>query len=155
MCSIVVVPTVYRVAPAVAARLMGALLVAIAVLVLVATGLVAFLDLPTSIMLVTAVLGLLALAAAALTLARRGWIVRLTHEGYRVQWVRGVGVAAARWTDVEDAVTATTAGSPVVILRLRNGDTTTIPVEMLAGDRESFVRELQRHLQDGQNLRTF
>jgi len=131
---------------------MGALLVMIAVLVFVTTALVAFLNLHTSVLLIAAVLGLIALVAAAVTLTRRGWVVRLTEEGYSVQWVRGVGVAAARWKDVEDAVTATAAGSPVVMLRLRSGATTTIPVEMLAGDREAFVRDLQSHLQDGQGL---
>ena len=143
----------YRVAPPIAARLMGVLLLVIAALIFVTTGLVALLDLHTSILLGAAVLGLLALVAAAVTLSRSGWVVRLSDEGYRVQWVRGVGVAAARWTDVEDAVTTTTAGSPVVMLRLRSGKTTTIPVEMLAGDRESFVKDLQRHLHDGQGTR--
>jgi hypothetical protein len=143
----------YRVAPPVAARLMGVLLIAISVLVFVTTGLVAFLDLHTALLLIPAVAGLLALVAGAVTLGRRGWVVRLTDDGYRVQWVRGVGVAAARWKDVEDAVTTTVADSPVVVLRLRSGATTTIPVEMLAGDREEFVRDLQRHLQRGNGLR--
>ncbi|PUA82904.1 hypothetical protein C7S10_04165 [Nocardioides currus] len=140
-------------APSIAARLMGLLLVAISVLVFVATGLVAFLDLHTGVLLVPAFLGLAALVGAATLLGTRGWVVRLSDEGYRVQWVRGVGVAAGRWRDVEDAVTTTVAGSPVVVLRLRSGGSTTIPVEMLAGDRDEFVRDLVRHLQDGQGLR--
>ncbi len=37
----------------------------------------------------------------------------------------------------------------MVVLRLRDGRTTTIPVEMLAVDRESFVRDVQQHLQRG------
>ncbi len=143
----------YRVAPRVAARLLGVLLIAVSVLVFVTTGLVALLDLNTAVLLGPAFLGIAALVGAAVTLGRRGWVVRLTDEGYRVQWVRGVGVAAARWTDVEDAVTTTTAGSPVVVLRLRDGDTSTIPVELLAVDREAFVRDLRRHLQQGQGLR--
>ena len=147
------VPSEYRVAPPLAARLMGALLIAISVLVFVTTGLVAFLDLHTALLLIPAVLGLGLLAAAALTFTRRGWVVRFTDEGYRVQWVRGVGVSAARWKDVEDAVTTRSEGSPVVVLRLRSGETTTIPVEVLAGDREEFVRDLQRHLQRGHGLR--
>ena len=36
------------------------------------------------------------------------------------------------------------ADAPVVVLRLRDGRTSTIPVEMLAVDRETFVRELAR-----------
>ena len=107
----------------------------------------------TAVLLVPAVLAIVVLVAASLVLARRGWVVRLGDEGYRVQWVRGVGVAAARWKDVEDAVTTTRAGSPCVVLRLRNGGTTTIPVDVLAGDREEFVRDLQRHLTGGQGLR--
>jgi len=143
----------YRVAPPVAARLMGVLLIAISVLVFITTGLVAFLDLHTAVLLIPAIAGIGALIAAGVVLSRRGWVVRFTDEGYRVQWVRGVGVAAARWKDVEDAVTTTSASSPVVVLRLRSGETTTIPVELLAGDREEFVRDLQRHLQRGHGLR--
>lgn len=132
---------------------MGGLLIAIAVLVFLTTGLVAFLDLHTALLLIPAALGIVALIAGAIVLGRRGWVVRLTDDGYRVQWVRGVGVATGRWKDVEDAVTTTAADSPVVVLRLRSGGTTTIPVEMLAGDREEFVRDLLSHLQRGQGLR--
>jgi hypothetical protein len=145
----------YRLAPAIAARLVGTALVLIALMVLLATAAVAFLDLHTGVLLVPVVLGLLVLVAAPVVLRRRGWVVRTSDEGYRVQWVRGAGVTAARWKDVEDAVTATRAGSPCVVLRLKDGRTTTIPVEMLAVDREQFVRELQRHLQDGQGLRPY
>ena len=132
---------------------MGVLLIAISLLVFITTGLVAFLDLHTAVLLIPAVLGIGTLVAGAIVLGRRGWVVRFTDDGYRVQWVRGVGVATARWKDVEDAVTTTSANSPVVVLRLRSGGTTTIPVEMLAGDREEFVRDLQRHLQRGHGLR--
>lgn len=147
------VPSDYRVSPAVAARLMGLLLIAISVLVFITTGVVALLNLPTWVLLIPAVAGLAALIASAFTLSRRGWVVRFTEDGYRVQWVRGVGVAAARWKDVEDAVTTTTAGAPLVVLRLHSGKTSTIPVELLAADREEFVRDLQRHLQRGHGLR--
>jgi hypothetical protein len=147
------VPSDYRLAPAVAARLMGVVLVLISILVFVATALVAFLDLHTLVLVVPVALALLVFVAAAITWTRRGWVVRLSDEGYRVQWVRGAGVTAARWKDVEDAVTTTVAGAPVVVLRLRDGGTTTIPVEMMAADRESFVRDLQQHLQRGQGLR--
>ncbi len=147
------VPSEYRVSPSVSARLMGVVLIAIAVTIFVATALVAVLNLHTAVLLVPAVLGLLVLIAMAVLVSRRGWIVRLGDDGYQVQWVRGVGIPAARWKDVEDAITSTVEGAPVVVLRLRSGKTTTIPVEMLAGDREGFVRDLQQHLQDGQGLR--
>ena len=146
-------PTEYRLNPAVAARLLGAVLVGVALLVLLATALVAVLDLHTAVLLVPVVLGLAAFVTAAVLHQRRGWVVRVTEEGYRVQWVRGAGVTAARWKDVEDAVTSSVAGAPVVVLRLRDGRTTTIPVQVLAVDREAFVRDLQEHLQRGHGMR--
>ena len=147
--------TVYRLAPAVAARVVGVLLCAVAVLILLSTLAIAVIDLHTAFLLVPVALVVVLLAAAGWAWRQRGWVARLTPEGYRIQWVRGVGAASGRWKDVEDAVTTTVADSPVVVLRLRDGRTTTIPVEMLAIDREAFVRDLQRHLQRGQGLTKF
>src|SRR5690606_24093482 len=84
-------PSDYRLAPAVAARLMGLVLVAIAVMVFVATGLVIVFNLHSFVLVVPLVLALLVFVAAAVVHQRRGWVVRLTSEGYKVQWVRGVG----------------------------------------------------------------
>ncbi len=145
--------TVYRLAPAVAARLLGAVLVAVAVLILLSTVAIAVFDLHTVFLLVPVALTILLLVATWWAWRQKGWIARLTPEGYRVQWVRGVGTASGRWKDVEDAVATTVAESPVVVLRLRDGRTTTIPVEMLAVDRETFVRDVQEHLQQGHGLR--
>jgi hypothetical protein len=145
--------TVHRLAPAVAARLLGVVLCGVAVLILVSTLAIAVLDLHTVFLLVPVLLTVAVLVGAWWTWRTRGWVVRMTSEGYRVQWVRGVGAASGRWKDVEDAVTTTVADAPVVVLRLRDGRTTTIPVEMLAGDREAFVRDVQDHLQRGHGIR--
>lgn len=139
----------YRLAPAIAVRLMGLVLVAAAVLVLLGTIVVLVLDAGAWLLAVPVVGALLLFVAGAVTWSRRGWVFRATDQGYRVQWVRGVGTPAARWGDVEDAITTTIGGAPVVQLRLRDGKATTIPVGMLAVDREDFVRALQRHLRDG------
>ena len=147
--------TVHRLAPAVAARLLGVVLCAVAVLILVSTLLIAVLDLHTVFLLVPVLITLASLVACWWLWREKGWVVQFTDEGYRVQWVRGVGAASARWRDVEDAVTTTLLEAPVVVLRLRDGRTTTIPVEMLAMDREAFVRDLQQHLQRGQGLQNF
>ncbi|MCW2738023.1 hypothetical protein [Nocardioides sp.] len=146
-------PSVHRLAPAIAARLVGVLLCAVAVLILLSTLAIAVLDLHTVFLLVPVAITVALLVAAWWTWRRKGWIARLTTEGYRIQWVRGVGAASGRWKDVEDAVTTTILDSPVVRLRLRDGRTTTIPVEMLATDREDFVRDIQAHLQRGRGLR--
>ena len=141
--------TVHRLAPAIAARLLGVVLCAVAVLILLSTVAIAVLDLHTVYLLVPVAVTVLVLVLVWWTWRTKGWVARLTAEGYRVQWVRGVGTASGRWKDVEDAVATTIADAPVVVLRLKDGRTTTIPVEMLAIDRDDFVREVQQHLQRG------
>ena len=144
----------YRLAPQVGVRIVGGLLVLVAALVLVTTLVVAVLDLPAWLLLLVAVLGLAVVALGGYVVTRRVVVVRLGADGYRVRLVRGAGVAAAGWKDVEEAVTTTSAtGDPVVVLRLLDGRTTTIPVRALAADREAFVRDLRAHLQRGQGVR--
>jgi hypothetical protein len=147
--------SVHRLAPAVAARLLGVVLCVVAALILLSTVALAVLDLHTVFLLVPVGATFVVLALAWWAWRAKGWVVRLTPEGYRVQWVRGVGTASGRWQDVEDAVATTVANAPVVLLRLRDGRTTTIPVEVLATDREAFVRDIQQHLQRGRGLRKF
>ncbi|WP_036571279.1 hypothetical protein [Nocardioides sp. URHA0032] len=143
----------YRLATAFGARFAGALLVALALLLVLATLVVALLDLSLGPVVAIGVLGLVAVAVAAYAVLRRVPVVRLGTEGYRVRMVRNVGADRAAWVEVAEAVTATPGGTPVVVLRLRDGRSTTIPVQLLAADREEFVLDLRRHLQDGQGLR--
>jgi hypothetical protein len=58
---------------------------------------------------------------------------------------RIAGVMQARWVDVEDVVTGFASGQPVVVIRLRDGRTTTIPVNLLAGSSEVFARGIAEH----------
>ncbi|WP_299058246.1 hypothetical protein [uncultured Nocardioides sp.] len=145
--------TDYRLSPRVVARVVGGLLLVLGVVVLVLTVVVAALDLPTWTLLVVALGALLTVSGTAWFVARTGWVLRVTDEGYVVRFVRGVGTDRARWKDVEDAVTATVGGTPCVVVRLRDGRSSTIPVTLLTVDREQFVRELQEHLRRGQGLR--
>lgn len=132
---------------------MGISLVLLGLLVFALTLLIDVLGLPTQLVLLVFALGLLSVGGVGFWLTRRAYVVRLGETGYRVRFVRGAGVTAARWKDVEDAVTSTVADAPVIVLRLRDGRTTTIPVGVLAGDREQFVRDLHQHLQDGHGIR--
>lgn len=144
----------YRLAPAVGVRFVGGLLVLVAVLVFATTVAVGLLELPGWLMLVAAGLGVLAVLVGGYVVTKRIAVVRLDPDGYRVRLVRGVGVPAARWKDVREAVTSTDGvGAPVVVLRLRDERTTTIPVQVLAADREDFVRDLLAHLRRGQGVR--
>jgi hypothetical protein len=144
---------VYRLAPLVTARFVGLYLVLLAILVFVGTAVVVAVDVTPDLLLVMAVLGLGGLVVMAWWLRKRAYILRADPDGYAVGLVRGAGVKAARWTQVEDAVTTTLHDEPCVVLRLKGGGTTTIPVSVLAIDREQFVRELQQHLQRGHRLR--
>ena len=90
---------------------------------------------------------------AGLAVLRRRDVVRLDETGYRVRSVRGAGVRQAPWKDVEDVTAPTVEGQRCVVLRLRDGRTTTIPVDVLAGSADAFVRDLQQHLNRGHGYR--
>ncbi len=59
----------------------------------------------------------------------------------------------ARWRDVEDVVAATVSGHDVVVLRLRDGRTTSIPVRVLDTRADDFVKDLSAHLDRGHGYR--
>ncbi len=142
----------YRLAPALAARLVGLLLIVLAGLVLLATLAVALLG--GSPVLLIVVGGVALVAVLALALPLRGIrVVELDEEGYRVRMIRGAGVRAAAWRDVEDAVAASPHGVDCVVLRLRDGRTTSIPVAAVDAPREDFVEDLRAHLRRGEGLR--
>jgi hypothetical protein len=139
--------TSYRLAPALAARLIGRSLVTLAVLVVVATlagALVGGWWLPATV----ALSGSLLVAAWSWWLLRRGAAVRLTDEGYDVRFLQGVGVARATWRQVDEAVAASPQGEPCLVLRLVDGRTTRLPVRALAGDPDAFAHDVRRRLRD-------
>ena len=147
-------PSDYRVAPALAARLLGVALALVGLLVFAATAVVALAALPVGTVVAVAVVGVLGVAAAGWWVTRRARVVRLDDTGYRVRFLRGAGVTAARWADVRDAVTSTVAGSHCVVLRLHDGRTTTIPLEVLAGDPGRFEADVKARLESWQGRRT-
>lgn len=146
-------PSDYRLAPALGARLVGTLLVLLAVLLFVATALVALLRLPLDIVVVLAVVGLVAVLGLGFGLTRRAVVVHLDDEGYRVRLIRGAGVSAAPWREVEEVAAASPRGLDCLVLRLRDGRTTTIPVAAVAADKDDFARDVRRRAERGQGLR--
>ena len=94
--------SLYRFAPAISARIVGALLVVLAVLLAVATLVVAIAGLPLLVLVAAAVIGVAAVFAVGHLLTRRVPVVRLDAAGYRVRLVRGVGVGAATWIEVAE-----------------------------------------------------
>jgi hypothetical protein len=146
------VPSDYRFAQPLVVRFLGLVLVALGLLTVVAVTLAAALDLPavvTGVVVAVAV----AVVVAGFALTRLRPLVRLDEAGYRVGLLRGAGVRAARWRDVEDVVTATVHGHDCVVLRLRDGRTTTVPVAVLDAPRQVFVQDLRSHLDAGHGYR--
>jgi hypothetical protein len=147
------VPSDYRLSSALSARVLGALLAALGVTVVLLTLVVGLLDLPTAVLGAGIVVAVALLLVGGFVLTRRATVVRLDDVGYRVRLIRGAGASAARWTDVEDVVAATVRGERCVVIRLRDGRTTTIPMRMLAVDADTFVKDLQEHLNTGHGYR--
>jgi hypothetical protein len=149
------VTSTYRFAAPFIVRMTGIGFVAVGLVVLFWAGVVVALSLPGAALsaglVVGVVLWLLVLGGLA-TLRRRD-VVRLDETGYRVRFVRGAGVRQAPWKDVEDVTAPTIGGQRCVLLRLRDGRTTTVPVDVLAGSSDAFVRDLQQHLNRGHGYR--
>jgi hypothetical protein len=108
---------------------------------------------PTAVLSTAVVAAVAAVLLLGLVLWRLAPVVRLDEVGYEVRWVRGAGVRQGRWKDVEDVLATTVAGDRVVVLRRRDGQTTTIPVAILSGAPDDFVRDLQQHLNRGHGYR--
>jgi hypothetical protein len=128
---------------------MGTFLAAVGVTLLVMTVVVVAFKLPGDVLSGVVILVVVGIFALGFFLGRRWYVVRVDEVGYQVRFVRGAGAAQARWTDVEDLTTAVVAGAECVLLRLRDGRSTTIPVALIEGDKEEFVDELQRRLDAG------
>ncbi len=144
--------TTYRLATPLAARLVGTALVVVALLVLGATLLVAVLQWSPWVLLVAGLLAVSAVLATALAVRRRP-LLSVDDDGYRVRWVRGTGASAASWNEVADAVTASPGGVDCVVLRLKDGRSTSIPVSAVAADRDQLVVEVRERLKRGEGLR--
>lgn len=143
--------TDYRLAPAVTARLLGMTMLLMGALVALATVGVAVANLHTVFLLVPVVVVLV--AVVGLIAWSSAWVVRLTEDGYQVRRIRSAGVQSARWREVEDMVATTVAETPCVVLRLRDGGTTTIPLGALHTDTHSFTRTVAEHLNRAHGLR--
>lgn len=132
-------------APAIRARILGVLLIISSVLLIVVSVVAAALHIPT-LLVVAIVLVMLVLIAAAVAVPGRWPVFQADVISYRLRLVRGAGVAQGRWRDVEGLATATQDGEHLVVLQLRDGRSTVIPVRLLGIDKEEFVDRLQEIL---------
>lgn len=121
---------------------MGGSLVLMGLVVTVVALVVAVLELPVLVLSVTVGIAVLTVLGLALVLSRFAVLVRLDEIGYQVRFLRGAGVKQARWSDLEDVVTGFAKKQPVVVIRLRDGRTTTIPVNLIEGSADDFAKAI-------------
>jgi hypothetical protein len=96
--------------------------------------------------LVLAVLTLALVLGGALALYRPPTVVALSEDGYRVSLVRGAGVTAADWSDVESVDTKLAGGAPSIVVTLRGGGTTVIPLSLLGRQHVDAQRDIHNRL---------
>ncbi len=143
----------YRLSRPHAARMAGVLVLVAGLLAVLGSLGVALFGWPRWLVPTALLLAVPAAAGGALLLLRRPTLVRLDDAGYVVRGVRGAGATRGRWKDVEDVVATTVGGGRCVVLRRRDGETTTIPVGILDRPADDFVRDLQQHLNRGHGYR--
>jgi len=146
--------TTYRLAPALGARLVGRSLVTLAVLVVLATLVGDLAGLGWRLAGGLTAVGIVLVGLWALYLFRRAWAVRLTHAGYAVRFLGGVGVGRAAWVDVDEVVAASPDGQPCLVLRLRDARMTRLPMAALAGDADAFALDVRRRVRDAHTPET-
>jgi hypothetical protein len=139
-------------APHVRARLLGTGIVAIGVVVTLGVLVCWVADLPSAIVTGLVVLAVVGVATLGLLVGVRHWVLRLDETGYRVRVLR-TEATAARWTDVLDLQAGTVRGARCVVLRLRDGRTTALPVDALEGDPTALTESLTSHLDRGHGYR--
>ncbi len=145
-------PVELALAPALRLRLLGTGLVAIGVVVALGVLLMWLVDAATALVTGLVVLGGVGVLVLGLLLGLRHWVVRLDQHGYRVRGLRP-RVRAARWTDVLDLQAVNATGNRCVVLRLRDGRTTVLPVDAIEGGPVRLTELLTEHLQRSHGFR--
>ena len=142
------------------ARLLGTGLAAIGLVVLGGILLSWAVGLPGAFVTGLVLLAGVGVVTLGLLVGLRHWVLRIDELGYRVRVLRSPPSAegsaqarTARWADVLDLRTTTVSGQRCAVLRLRDGRTTTLPVDLLEGDSTALVETLGAHLDRGHGYR--
>ncbi len=143
----------FALAPALRFRLLGTGLSAIGTVVLLGAVLTWLTDLPSVAVSGVVVLALVGVVVLGLLLGVRHWVLRLDEHGYQVRALRSGQAKSARWADVLDLQATTVAGHRCVVLRLRDGRTTTLPVDVIEGGSSRLTETLTAHLDRGHGYR--
>ncbi len=88
----------------------------------------------------------LLLAAACWVLLRPPGLLELSAAGYRVRHLRGVGVEAAEWAQVQSVDTRPAKGGPVILIDLSDGETSVVPLALLGARAMEAQHEMHGRL---------
>jgi len=146
-------PLDFALAPGLRARLLGTGLVAIGTVVLLGVLLAWLTDMSSTVVSGLVALAGLGVVVLVLLVGVRHWVLRLEEHGYRVRLLGSGEARSARWVDVLDMRATTVAGQRCVVLRLRDGRTTTLPVDVIEGDPSTLTEALAAHLDRGHGYR--
>jgi hypothetical protein len=138
-------PVALALAPALRFRLLGTGLVAVGVVVVAGVLVTWLAHAAAAIATGLVVLGALGVLTLGLLLGLRHWVVRFDQHGYRVRGLRPQA-RAARWSDVLDLQAVNTTGRRCVVLRLRDGRTTVLPVDAIEGGPVRLTELITAHL---------
>lgn len=136
----------YPMSPATRGRIFGVALIALGLLVLVIGGIAILGWLPDTLFDALVVLVVVLTLVIAVLVGPRHWLVRLDDTGYKVRFIRTAGVKSARWVEVNNMEATSLAGARCVVLNLRDGRSTTIPVDLIAGGGQAFAEAITAHL---------
>jgi hypothetical protein len=95
---------------------------------------------------VCAALTAAALAAGCLLVARPPRVLELSAAGYRIWHLRGAGVHAAGWSQVEAVDTQASRDGRMIVVELSDGRTSTVPVTLLGARALEVQREMHERL---------
>jgi hypothetical protein len=143
----------FALAPALRFRLLGTGLLTIGTVVVLGALVTWLGDLPSAVVSGLVILAVVGVFVLGLLLGVRHWVLRLDAHGYRVRGLRSAEARSARWTDVLDVQATAVSGHRCVVLRLRDGRTTTLPTDLIEGGRTKLAQTLSAHLDRGHGYR--
>lgn len=134
----------YRLAPALAARILGVSFAALALLVFLATFLVAALGGSFVWVALLAAVGLVVTGVTAYVVTKRIAVLHVDDAGYRVRLIRGAGVRTATWDQVKEIAEVSGDDGRFLLFKLADGARTSVPFAALAASPAEVTKAVRR-----------
>ena len=93
------------------------------------------------------------LVVALALLGRPPLVIELAPDRYQLHHLRGGGVATAQWRDVKSAQTQSTSSGPLIVLQLKDGQRSMVPLTLLGARAVEAEREIHDRLSTGHGYR--